>query len=96
MPVALPALVQAQGAAKPAALSTPSDIEFLKQKIKADKKLAVADNLVLTEGEANGFRPLFDEYDKGLAEVNQRRGQAIRAYAGAYHERSTATTSRAS
>lgn len=80
----LPLIAHAQSGQKPAAGPTSSDIEILKQKIKADKKLLVAANMQLTEAEAKSFWPLYEEYQKGLAAVNQRLGKAIKAYADAY------------
>lgn len=80
----MPLIAHAQSGQKPAAGPTASDMEILKQKVKADKKLLVAANMQLSEAEAKAFWPLYDEYQKGLAAVNQRLGKAIKAYADAY------------
>jgi hypothetical protein len=72
--VALPAL--AQGTAKPA-----DNFEILAAKIKADKKLLVADNMGLTEGEAKAFWPVYEAYQKDLQQINSRLGKLLVAYA---------------
>lgn len=74
--VALPAAAQT----KP----TSSDMEILRQKIKADKKLVIAANMQLTEAEAKSFWPVYDAYQKDLEAINKRLLKAIVAYAEAY------------
>lgn len=78
--IALP--VSAQTA--PAAKSTASDMEILRQKLKADKKLLVSQNMQLTEAEAKAFWPLYDGYQKELQQLNDRLGKLIATYAEAY------------
>jgi hypothetical protein len=73
--VALPAVVSAQ---------TATDMEILRQKLKADKKLVVAQAMQLTEAEAPGFWPVYDAYQADLAKLNAQLGQVIKAYAAAY------------
>jgi len=75
--VGLGALAAAQD--KPA-----DDMQILRDKIKADKKLLVATNMELTESEAKGFWPVYEEYQKGLAAINQRIGNLIKSYAADY------------
>ena len=60
--------------------------EILRQKIKADKKLVVAENLKLTDAEATAFWPVYDAYQKDLQAINQRLTTAILAYADAYNK----------
>jgi len=72
--LALPAVAQ----------PTASDMEILRQKIKADKKLVVAANMQLTEAEAKGFWPIYDAYQKDLQGINQRLAGLIKNYADAY------------
>jgi hypothetical protein len=78
--VALPAVAQT----KP----TSSDMEILREKLKADKKLVVAANMALTEAEAKGFWPLYEEYQKELHKINDRLAMVIVAYAKEYNARS--------
>jgi Spy/CpxP family protein refolding chaperone len=61
-----------------------TNMEILKQKIKADKKLLVASNMELSDGEAKQFWPLYDGYQKELGQINQRLEKTIMEYAEAY------------
>ena len=65
-----------------------NNMEILRQKIRADKKLLVAANMDLTESEAKGFWPIYDEYQKDLQGINERLSQAIQSYADAYNNKS--------
>jgi hypothetical protein len=82
------AFALAAGLAAPAIAQTAdtTNMEILRQKIKADKKLVVAENLNLTDAEAKGFWPVYDAYQADLQQVNQRMAAAIVAYAGAYNK----------
>jgi hypothetical protein len=60
------------------------DMQILREKIKADKKLVVAANMELTESEAKGFWPVYEEYQKDLAAINQRIVKLIESYAADY------------
>jgi hypothetical protein len=63
----------------------PADnMQILREKIKADKKLVVAANMDLTESEAKGFWPVYEEYQKNLAAINQRILKLIESYAADY------------
>ncbi len=63
-----------------------TDMEILRQKIKADKKLVVAQNLNLTEAEAAAFWPVYEAYQKDLQAIYERLAETIVAYAHAYVE----------
>lgn len=65
---------------------SPENIEILKQKLKADKKLLVASNMDLSDAEARAFWPLYDGYQQELEEINQRLGKTIGDYAVAYNK----------
>jgi hypothetical protein len=78
--MALPAVAQTT----PAAKTTASDMEIFRQKIKADKKLLVSQNMQLTEAEAKLFWPVYDSYQKDLQQLNDRLGKLIATYADAY------------
>lgn len=67
-----------------AAAQTSSDMEILRQKIKADKKLVVASAMELTEAEAKGFWPVYEAYQAELEKINAQLGQVIKGYAAAY------------
>ena len=63
----------------------PADnMQILRDKIKADKKLLVSANMELTESEAKGFWPVYEEYQKELTAINQRIGKLIESYAADY------------
>ena len=63
----------------------PTDnMQILREKLKADKKLVVAANMELTESEAKGFWPVYEEYQKDLTALNQRIGKLIESYAADY------------
>ncbi len=73
--VSLPVLAQ----------DTPADnMEILREKIRADKKLLVAASMDLTEQEAQAFWPVYDSYQKDLAALNGRLGALIQDYAKNY------------
>jgi hypothetical protein len=76
--IAVPAFAQD----KPA-----SNMEILRQKIKADKKLVVAANMELTEAEAKGFWPVYDAYQADLQMLNERLGKLIGRYAEVYNNK---------
>jgi hypothetical protein len=63
----------------------PADnMQILLEKIKADKKLLVAANMELTESEAKGFWPVYEEYQKDLTAIYQRIAKLIDSYAAEY------------
>jgi Spy/CpxP family protein refolding chaperone len=63
----------------------PADnMQILRDKVKADKKLLVAANMELTESEAKGFWPVYEKYQKDLSAINQRIASLIESYAEAY------------
>jgi hypothetical protein len=63
----------------------PADnMQILRDKIRADKKLLVAANMELTESEAKGFWPVYESYQKDLAALNQRIAKLIEGYAEDY------------
>ena len=79
--VGLAVAVAAQG--KPA-----DNMQIMRDKIKADKKLVVASNMELTESEAKAFWPVYDQYQKDLGAINERIVKMIKSYADAYNAKS--------
>lgn len=76
-----PVAAQSQGAQ-----SKPADnMEILRDKLKADKKLVVAQNMDLTEAEAKGFWPVYEAYQKDLEKINERTAAMIQSYADAWN-----------
>jgi hypothetical protein len=73
--IAVPTLAQD----KPA-----SNMELLREKLQADKKLLVATNMGLTEKEAQAFWPVYDSYQKDLGLLNGRMLVLIQDFAKNY------------
>jgi len=75
-------------AAVPAFSQPVSDtnMEILKEKLKADKKLLIAGNMDLTDPEAKQFWPIYDSYQKELDSINKQLGQTIKDYADAFNK----------
>jgi hypothetical protein len=67
-------------------MASDTNLEILKQKLKADKKLIVASNMGLSETEAKKFWPVYDSYQRDLAQVNHKLGEAIKEYAEAFNK----------
>jgi GTPase Era involved in 16S rRNA processing len=83
--LALAAVVAIWIASPVLAQDKPSDnMQILLDKVKADKKLLVAANMDLTESEAKGFWPIYEEYQKDLETINQRIAKLIETYAADY------------
>jgi hypothetical protein len=84
MVLMLSCLIMGQGQAQ-AQDSAEMNMEILKEKVKADKKLLVANNMNLTDAEAKNFWPLYDGYQKELEQINHRLISTIKTYADAYN-----------
>jgi len=76
--------VAAQAPAASSGQKTTTDMDILKDKLKADKKLIVAATLELTEAEAKGFWPIYDAYQAELQGINNRLAKVIQSYATDY------------
>jgi hypothetical protein len=67
----------------------PADnMQILRDKIKADKKLVIATNMELTESEAKSFWPVYDAYQKDLQNINRRIAGLLDRYAADFHSKS--------
>ena len=64
--------------------TSADNMQILREKVKADKKLLVATNMDLTESEAKGFWPVYEQYQKDLDAINQRIIKLIESYASDY------------
>ena len=62
-----------------------TDMQILLDKVKADKKLLVAQNMNLTDAESQAFWPVYDSYQKDLWAINQRTLKLIKSYADAWN-----------
>jgi hypothetical protein len=81
--IVTPAFAQNAPADKPA-----DNMQVLRGKVSADKKLVVAANMQLTESEAKGFWPVYQAYQKDLERINKRTAVMIKSYADAWNEKS--------
>jgi hypothetical protein len=64
----------------------PADtMQLVREKVRADKKLLVAQNMGLSESEAKAFWPVYEGYQKDLDRIYERMGKVIGDYAKAYN-----------
>ena len=66
--------------------SSDTNMEILKEKLKADKKLLIASNMELADAEAKQFWPMYDDYQKDLEGINKQLAQTIKEYADAFNK----------
>ena len=72
----------------------PDNMQLLLEKVKADKKLLVAENMQLTDAEAKNFWPLYDRYQDELFLIRARTAKLIKDYADAYKNMTDAAAKR--
>lgn len=78
-------LIMAMGAMPAVSQEKPSDnMQIVIEKISADKKLFVAENMQLTEAEAKAFWPVYKQYQDELFLLRERTVKLITDYAKAY------------
>lgn len=67
----------------------PSDnMQILREKVQADKKLLVASNMQLTEAEAKAFWPVYEKFQNEIFLLRSRTAKLIRDYAEAHKDMS--------
>ncbi len=71
------------------------NMQFVIEKLQADKRLLVAENMELTESEAKSFWPVYDQYQQELFLLRARTLALINAYAQAYNTTMTDDKARA-
>jgi len=70
-----------------AAQDKPADnMQIVLEKVRADKKLLVAENMQLTEAEAKAFWPVYNQYQDELFLLRTRTAKLIKDYADAYQK----------
>ena len=70
-----------------AAQDKPSDnMQIVREKVRADKKLLVADNMQLTEAEAKAFWPVYNQYQDELFLLRVRTVKLIKDFSDAYEK----------
>jgi hypothetical protein len=67
------------------------DMQIVREKVRADKKLLVAENMQLTEAEAKAFWPVYDQYQNELFLLRTRTFKLIKDFADAYEKMSDET-----
>jgi hypothetical protein len=68
-----------------------NDMPFLAEKVKADKKLLVAENMQLNEAEAKAFWPVYEKYQAELFLLRTRTVNLIKNYSDNYDTMTDAT-----
>jgi len=61
-----------------------SNMEIVREKLRADKKLLVAQAMELTQSEADKFWPVYEDYQKDLIKLADREIELIKEYARTY------------
>jgi uncharacterized membrane-anchored protein YhcB (DUF1043 family) len=70
----------------------PADnMQIVLEKIRADKKLFVAENMQLTEAEAKAFWPVYDQYQDELFLLRARTAKLIKDFSDAYEKMTNET-----
>ena len=73
----------------------PADnMQMVREKVRADKKLFVAANMELTESEAKAFWPVYEKYQNELFLLRSRTAKLIKDYAEAFKDMSDETAKR--
>lgn len=62
----------------------PGDMEALRERIYADKRLVIAGNMQLTDAEAKKFWPVYEAYQHDLHNINEKMVRIINEYSLAY------------
>jgi hypothetical protein len=70
------------------------NMQIVIEKIHADKKLLVAENMQLTEAEAKAFWPVYKQYQDELFLLRSRTVKLIKDYSAAYETMNNATAKR--
>jgi hypothetical protein len=61
-----------------------ADMQIVREKLRADKKLLVSEAMKFTDAEAKGFWPVYESYQKELTGINDRTLKLIQEYAKNY------------
>ena len=67
------------------------NMQIVREKVRADKKLLVAENMQLTEAEAKAFWPVYEGYQDELFLLRTRTAKLLKDYADAYEKMSNDT-----
>ncbi len=72
-------------------LAGSEDMQIVLEKLRADKKLLVSQNMQLTESEAKAFWPVYTRYQDELFLLRVRTAKMIQNYAQAYENMNNET-----
>ena len=78
------ALMVALGGIAAAQDQIADNMELVKQKVRTDKKLFMAENMALTEAQAKEFWPVYESYQAELEKNFERMAKLIELYAENY------------
>ncbi len=73
------------GQAPQTSQTSTTNMQILAEKLKADKKLLVAQTVGLTDEEGKAFWPIYDAYQADLQKINERMKATILSYANDYN-----------
>jgi hypothetical protein len=70
----------------------PADnMQIVLEKVRADKKLLVSENMQLTEAEAKAFWPVYEQYQDELFLLRSRTAKLIKDFSDAYEKMTNET-----
>jgi hypothetical protein len=84
-------MVMLSGFTAAAQEKSADDMQILREKLRADKKLLVAENMQLTEAEAKAFWPVYEQYQDELFLLRTRTLKLIKDFADAYEKMNNET-----
>jgi Spy/CpxP family protein refolding chaperone len=82
--IVVPAFAQTTPAQTQPGAVPANNMQILREKLMADKKLLVAANLRLTEAEAKKFWPIYEAYQQELHKLNDQIAMLLVSYAKDY------------
>ncbi len=77
-------LLSAQTYSTPLPTVNDKDVALLRKNLQAEAKQLITKNMQLTDSEAAGFWPLYDQYTAEVRKVNDTRFGLIKQYAKVY------------
>jgi len=77
-------MLVAQTYSTPLPTVNDNDVALLRQNLQAEAKKLVTKNMQLTDSEAAGFWPLYDQYTAEIRKVNDTRFGLVKNYARVY------------
>lgn len=63
---------------------TDQQIDLMRKDIQSQKRQVIAANMKLTDKEAEQFWPIFDQYNRELIQINNKKYAAIKEFARSY------------